>query len=277
MKVSFITVGYKTPGLLRQLFTGIENAKFSFPFEYLFVNNASGDGTSEMIREQFPWVTVIDAPGNLGFGRSNNLASLQARGEYLMLLNPDITVFKGEMEKLLAFADTHPEAGMIGPKLLNPDRTVQHWYYRFPSPLVPIYRRTALGKTAWGKRTLAQYFMNDSDPNVTQEVDGFFGSAMLVRRGVYQQLGGFDERFFMYFEDIDLCRRMWEQGWRVRYAPSSVFVHYHQRQSYVRNPLRLIANPLVREHIKSGVWYFWKHRGKLNPRDEVSKTEVGMV
>ena len=265
-----MTVGYKTPGLIRQLFTGVENAKFSFPFEYLFVNNAPGDGTSEMIREQFPWVTVIDAPGNLGFGKSNNLASLQATGEYLMLLNPDITVFEGEMEKLLACADVHPEAGMVGPKLLNPDRTVQHWYYRFPTPLVPIYRRTYLGKTACGAQALAKYFMSDSDPDATQEVDGFFGSAMLVRRKVYQQLNGFDERFFMYFEDIDLCRRMWEQGWRVRYAPSSKFVHYYQRESYTRNPFRFIANPLVRIHIKSGIHYFWKHRGKSNPRIEGS-------
>lgn len=266
MKVSFITVGYKTPGLIRQLLRGVEDAAFGFPYEYFFVNNAPGDGTSEMVRAAFPWVSVMDAPRNLGFGRSNNMAAGCAAGEYLMLLNPDITVFAGEMEKLVAHADAHPEAGIVGPKLLNPDRTVQRWYYRFPTPMVPVCRRTPIGRTTWGARILDRYFMSDADPNAVGDIDGLFGSAMLVRRNAYVELGGFDERFFMYFEDIDLCRRAWEAGWRVRYAPVASFVHYHQRESYSRNPFRLVTNPLVREHIKSGMKYFMKYRGKQHPR-----------
>ncbi len=269
MKVTFITVGYHTPHLLRQLFRGVEAAEFSFPHEYLLVNNAPGDGTSEYIRQRFPWVKVIDAPGNVGFGRANNLAAREATGEYLMLLNPDITVFKGQMETLLEEADRVPSAGIFGPKLLNPDRSVQRWFYRFPSPGVPIYRRTPLGKTKRGNRVLDRYFMKDQNPDESMEVDGFFGSALLVRRNVFEELGGFDERFFMYFEDIDLCRRTWEKGWRIQYVPSSMFVHYHQRSSDVRNPIQILRNRLAREHIKSGVRYFWKYRNSPHPRQMV--------
>jgi len=266
MKVTFITVAYKTPGLLRQLFKGIERAKFSFPHEYLLINNAPGDGTSESIQNRFPWVTVTDAPHNLGFGAGNNLAARNARGEYLMMLNPDITVFPGEMERLLAFADVHPETGIVGPKLLNPDQSIQHWFYRFPTPAIPLYRRTPIGRLPPAKRALERYLMHDVSADESHEVDGFFGSAMLVRRAAFEDIGGFDERFFMYFEDIDFCRRAWGKGWRIRYTPAASFVHYHQRESLVRNPLRVVRNPLVRAHIKSGVQYFWKYRGQPHPR-----------
>ena len=219
-----------------------------------------------MVRARFPWVTVLDVPGNVGFGAGNNLAAEQAVGEYLMLLNPDLTVFPGQMELLLAFADSHPKAGIIGPKLLNPDRSIQRSFYRFPSALIPLYRRTALGRTSWGQKALHHYFMEDANVEESQEVDGFFGSAMLIRRRSFQEIGGFDERFFMYFEDIDLCRRTWEHGWQIQYAPQSMFVHYHQRESEVKHPFDLLRNRLVREHVKSGAKYFWKNRGKGHPR-----------
>ncbi len=98
MKVTFITVCYKTPDLMRTLLKGVEAAKFNFTYEYLVVDNCPGDGTGEMLRARFPWVQVIEAPGNVGFGCGNNLALRQARGQYVMLINPDLTVFHGEME-----------------------------------------------------------------------------------------------------------------------------------------------------------------------------------
>jgi GT2 family glycosyltransferase len=265
-KVTFITVCYRTPGLIRQLLKGFEAAHLAFPFEYILVDNAAGDGTGAMVRQMFPWVKVIDAPGNVGFGAGNNIAFREATGEYVMLVNPDLTLFPGEMEKLLTFADAHPDIGLIGPKLLNPDRTLQRSFHRFPNPFIPILRRTRLGRMAWGRQMVDRYLMKDADADQIQDVDGLFGAAILIRRPALDAIGPFDERFFMYFEDVDLCRRAWEKGWRVVYAPVAEFIHYHQRESEVKRVSHLLTNRVLREHIKSAFRYFWKYRGKAHPR-----------
>lgn len=265
-KVTFVTVCYRTPGLVRQLLKGFEAADLPFAFEYILVDNAAGDGTGAMVRERFPWVKVIDRQGNVGFGAGNNLAFREAKGEYVMLVNPDLTVFKGEFEKLLAFADAHPDIGLIGPKVLNPDRTLQRSFHRFPTPLIPVYRRTRLGRTSQGRRAVDTYLMLDADPDAVQDVDGLFGAAILIRKPALDAIGHFDERFFMYFEDVDLCRRAWEAGWRVTYAPVATFVHYHQRESEAKRFWHIVTNRVLREHLKSAVRYFWKYRGKPHPR-----------
>jgi GT2 family glycosyltransferase len=265
-KVTFVTVCYRTPGLIRQLLRGFEQANLGFPFEYILVDNAAGDGTAAMVRERFPWVKLIDAQGNVGFGKGNNIAFREAQGEYVMLVNPDLTVFQGEFEKLVAFADANPDIGLVGPKVLNPDRSLQRSFHRFPSPLIPLYRRTQLGRTSWGKRAIDNYLMVDADPDAIQDVDGLFGAAILIRKPALDAIGHFDERFFMYFEDVDLCRRAWESGWRVCYAPIATFVHYHQRESEVKRFWNLLTNRVVREHIKSGIMYFLKYRNKPHPR-----------
>jgi len=266
VKVTFVTVCYKTPDLIRNLLRGVEAAKFSFPFEFLLVDNNTGDGTGAMVRERFPWVRVIDAPGNVGFGRGNNLAMREAKGEYVMLFNPDLTVFAGEMEKLVAFADAQPSHGIVGPQILNPNGTVQRTFHRFHTFLIPVYRRSFLGQTRWGQRALDWFLMKDADENAVQDVDGLFGAAMLIRRQALEAFGLFDEQFFMYFEDVDLCRRSWESGWRVCYAPVAKFVHYLQRESDVRHLWEIFTNRTSRAHIASAVHYFWKYRRKALPR-----------
>ncbi len=266
VKVTFVTVCYKTPDLIRNLLKGVETAAFSFPFEFILVDNSAGDGTGDMVRQRFPWVRVIDAPENVGFGRGNNLAIREAKGEYVMLFNPDLTVFSGEMEKLLAFADKHTDHGIIGPRLLNPNRSIQRTFHRFHGYMTPIYRRTFLGKTPWGKRALERFLMLDADVNAVQDVDGIFGAAMLLRKRALDHFGAFDEKFFMYFEDVDLCRRAWEKGWRVCYAPVAEFVHYLQRESDVKHWWELATRRTSRAHIASAVHYFRKYRGKPLPR-----------
>lgn len=265
-KVTFVTVCFRTPGLIRQLLKGVEAAHFSFPFEYILVDNAAGDGTGAMVREEFPWVTILDEQGNVGFGAGNNVAFRRARGEYIMLVNPDLTFFPGEFEKLLAFADTHPDHGFMGPRLLNPDRTLQRSFHRFPGPQIPIVRRTPLGRTTWGMRQIDRYLMRDADPDAIQDVDGLFGAAILIRAKALETIGHFDEHFFMYFEDVDLCRRAWESGWRVAYVPVAMFVHYHQRESEVKHLWDVFTNRVLREHLKSAWYYFSKYRGKPHPR-----------
>lgn len=265
VKVTFVTVAYRTPDLIRTLLSGIEKLGFDFPFEYILVNNAPGDGTSEMARERFPWVKVLDAPGNVGFAGGHNIAFREARGEYIMFINPDLIVFKGEMEKLLAAAERLPKSGIVGPRLMYPNHEMQRSFHRYPKLMTPVYRRTFLGRTSWGKRHVDWYFMRDVDEKKTIDVDGIFGAACLIRHDVLKEVGFFDERYFMYFEDVDLCRRTREKGWRVIYFPDAVFVHYHTRESKVSRPWLILTNRLARAHISSAVKYFWKFRGKALP------------
>lgn len=259
-KVSFVTVCYRTPHLIRVLLKGIEEAKFSFPFEYFLVDNG-GDGTAQMVRERFPWVTVIESADNIGFGAGNNIAFRQATGDYVMLINPDLTVFSGEMEKLLAFGDTTPDAGIVGPLVQDPNGERQESCTREPNLLMPLYRRTGLGRTPWGRRAVDTYLMRDVSHDAPHDTHAVYGAAMLIRRPVLERVGHFDERFFMYYEDVDLCRRAREAGFRVVYAPVARFAHYHQRESRIRTPWDLIKNRLARIHIASSVKYFLKYRG----------------
>ncbi len=260
MKITFVTVCYRTPELIRMLLLGVQKANFSFSYEYILVNNDPSDGTRAMVEECFPWVTYIDAPGNVGFGAGNNIAFARAQGEYIMLMNPDLTVFPGEMEKLIAYADAHTDIGLCGPQLLNPNRTLQRTFTRFPTICIPLYRRTIFGKTTQGKKAIEFYFMQDVDATIAQPVHVLFGAAILIRATALKDIGFFDEQFFMYFEDTDLCRRAWEKGWKVFYAPIACFVHYHQRESDVKRFWQILTNRVSREHIKSAVKYFWKYR-----------------
>ncbi len=264
--VSFVTVNFRMREYIRHSISGIEQAHLAFPFEYLLVDNASGDGIVDFVRERFPWATPIAAPLNQGFGAGNNIGIRRARGKYIMLLNPDTTIFPGELEKWIAWMEQHPDVGISGPRIVNPDGTDQDSCYRLPEWLMPIFRRTWLGRTPWGKRASMRYVMKEMDRTQAQDVDWVLGAAMLIRHEVIDQIGDFDPRFFMYLEDADLCRRAWMQGWRVCYTPAGRIVHYHRRQSVTRNVFSALTHKLTRIHIASGVKYFLKYYGQPNPR-----------
>jgi hypothetical protein len=264
--VTFVTVNYKTPHLIRQLLKGVEEAGFAFPFEYIVVDNASGDGTADMVRERFPWARVIESPKNVGYGAGNNLGLAEARGEYVMLFNPDLTVFPGEVEAWIEWMHARPDVGISGPRILNPDGSDQESCYRFPNLLTPVLRRTFLGRLPAARKSLDRYIMKDMARHLEQDVDWVLGAAMLIRKTVLDHIGHFDERFFMYFEEADICRRAWSGGHRVTYAPVSRFMHYHGRESRIRFPWEFVTNKLARVHLASGLKYFLKHIGSPNPR-----------
>lgn len=265
-KVSLITVNYRMPHFIRHLLAGFEAAAPTFEYEYLLVDGDSRDGAVEMVRERFPWVRLFPLTSNVGFGKANNHGFREARGRYFMLCNPDLTILPGELEKWVEWMDAHPDVGISGPRVMNPDGSDQDSCYHFPSPWTPIFRRTPLGKTPWGKRHNERYLMREMDRTRSQDVDWVLGAAMLIRREVIEKIGPFDERFFMYFEDADLCRRAWEAGFRVTYTPVARLLHYHRRQSSTRHLWQLLNNRVARIHLVSGVKYFLKYLGKPHPR-----------
>lgn len=231
----------------------------------VIVDNASIDGIETMLKADFPNVMFLRQEKNLGFGKSHNIAMKAVEAKYYFILNPDTTFKDGQglLQRLYAFMEAHPQVGMAGPRIVYPDQTLQYSCFRFPTFKQPLYSRTKLGKQGKGKIIADHFLMKDFDHNKTIPVDWIMGSAMFVRGEAIKQVGMFDDRFWMYAEDSDWCRRMWEAHFPVYYVHDVVIEHIHGRASAkvpgVINAL--VKNKYARVHLISWLKYFWKWRG----------------
>ena len=264
--VSIIIVNYRTRGLVKQCLKSIAAAAPGLEYEAFVVDNASGDGLPQMVRESFPWAKLIALPENAGFASANNAAMREAKGRYVFILNPDTMLAPGALETMARWMDAHPDVGMCAPKLLRPDRTRQESVHRFPTPWIPIYRRTPLGLLPDAKKELDRYFMRGELGEEAQDVDWIEGAAMFVRRADIDAIGMFDERYFVYFEDADWARRFWKAGKRVVYLPQAGIIHYHRRESADPSWFMGLTNRVTRIHIASAVKYFMKWKDEAPPR-----------
>ena len=223
--LSVCIVNWNTRRDLEQALTSILNSDPGLSLEVVVLDNGSQDGSAPMVRDRFPSVAVVESRENLGFPRGYNRAAQQADGRHLLMLNPDTVVQEGALQRLVAFLDSHPEAGAAGPRLLNPDGSLQFSCRRFPKPMAAILRNTLLGRFAPGNRFTRGYLMADWDHTNARQVDWVSGAAMCIRREAWEETGGFDEGFFMYAEDIDWCLRAHRAGWQIYYLPEAVIVH----------------------------------------------------
>lgn len=231
----------------------------------VLVDNASTDGTQNMLKTFFPNVLYIRQQENEGFGKSHNKAMEKVEADYYFVLNPD-TIFpqgQGLLQHLYQFMEDHPTVGMAGPKIVYPDGSLQYSCFRFPTFTQPIYSRTKLGKRGNGKVKADHFLMKDFDHNQTRPVDWIMGSAMFVRGRAIKQVGMFDDRFWMYAEDSDWCRRMWEAHRPVYYVHDVYIKHVHGRASAKVPGIinALVKNRYARVHLISWMKYFWKWRG----------------
>lgn len=185
--------------------------------EIIVVDNGSEDGSVEMV-EKFK-VELIKNKNNFGFAKANNQGIRIAKGEYILLLNSDTEVKPGCLEKLVEFAKEHSWAGVIGARLLNPDGSIQPSVYHFPT-LLRAMKEYWLGQ----KGTCEKYAPKDKRP---VEVEAVVGAAMLIPKKVFDKVGLLDERYFMYFEDLDFCRRVKRAGLKVLYLPQAEIIHHH--------------------------------------------------
>jgi GT2 family glycosyltransferase len=203
--------------------------------EVLVVDNASSDGSAEMVRSQFDWVELIRSERNGGYAHGNNLALRRARGNAMLLLNPDTVMPRGGIAALLQRLQVHPEAGIVGPKLLRSDGSMHLACRRsFPTPSVAFYRLSGLSALRPHSPRFARYNLTFVDPNLAIEVDAVCGACMLLRRDAIERVGLLDERFFLYGEDLDWCWRVREARWTVRYEPGIVVHHQHGAASRKR-------------------------------------------
>lgn len=228
---SIIIVNWNVCALLRRCLARLpEAAGPHVRYEVIVVDNASHDDSVAMVRAEFPAVRLRANPTNRGFSGGNNDGIRLARGRTLLLLNPDTEMQPGSLAALLATVDAAPAVGMAGPRLLNPDGSVQPSRRRFPTLATALLESTPLQPYFPNHPILRRYYLADQPDDREQDVDWITGACMLVRRDVIRQVGGFDEGYFMYSEELDLCRRIKEAGWRIVYQPAAVVVH-HESQS----------------------------------------------
>ncbi|MDP2683861.1 MAG: glycosyltransferase family 2 protein [bacterium] len=272
LDLSIVIVNYNNRGLLRQclrsLFHNLKTTSLSY--KVIVVDNDSSDGSVDMVREIFPSVRLIPLEKNIGYAKGVNIGIKSIECKYYLILNMDTTIVQdGAIEGMVKFMDDHKSVGLAGPKLINPNGTTQVSSCLFPKFMYPIYRRTFLKKLPRAKQLIHKYLMFDWDHNESIPVDWVLGTGMIVRNEAIKQVGLMDERFFMYFEDVDWCRRFWENQWQVYYMHNIQIVHYHSRGSAKKSGLpSIFLNKLTRVHITSWLKYFIKYWGKENPNEK---------
>ncbi len=259
MDISIIIVNYKSKGLTLNCIKSIVEADFeNLSREIIVVDNNSEDNIGEILAWQYPDVVFIPNPVNVGMGAGNNVGIRRARGEYIVVMNPDTIAFKDTFTRLHAFLEAHPRVGLAGPKQFNPDRSVQDSAYRWHSLLMPLYRRTFLGRLSSTRRSVAHFLMHDYDKKEARDVDWVLGSCLFIRAKALREVGLFDERYFLYFEETDLCRRFWEKQWRVVYFPDARIIHNHDRASARQPWYTFFMSRMARNHVRSWFLYLFK-------------------
>ncbi len=223
--------------------------------EIFVVDNASADGSAEMVRTQFPRVHLIANGENRGFTAANNQGLSRARGRYLLLLNPDTEVVGDALATMIRYAEANAEVGALGAKLLYPDGNTQSSRRRFPTFSTALVESTVVQEWWNDNRILRRYYMTDTGDDEIQRVDWVVGACLLVRRQAYEQVGGLDEGFFMYSEELDWCRRIKAAGWEIVYLPTATVIHHEGKSSEQVVPARHIYFQ------SSKVRYFRKHHG----------------
>lgn len=255
MDLSIIIVNYNSGRDLDCCLDALAVAAVPGRHEVIVVDNASHDGSEVIAIQPHLDVAMHRNMTNIGFGAGVNLGVSLAKGRYLLILNPDVRVHRDSIATLMRYLDVHPDAGLCAPKLLNEDGSLQYSCRTFPSVGTIIFRRTVLNRWFPDAKIVRRHLMTDWDHRTTREVDWVLGAAMLLRREAFVTSTVIDERFFLYFEDVDLCRRLSLAGWRVVYHPEGVMTHSHHRAS-----ARGWMTRSRFEHLWSWVKYEWKYR-----------------
>jgi GT2 family glycosyltransferase/lipopolysaccharide/colanic/teichoic acid biosynthesis glycosyltransferase len=232
MELSVIIVNYNVKHFLEQALISIQKAIQGIDTEIFVVDNASQDGSVAMLRQKFPTVKLILNIKNVGFAAANNFAIKQSQGKYVLFINPDTIVQEDTFRTLISFFENHPDAGMVGCKILNPDGTLQLACRRsFPTAWVALSRLTGLSRLFPKSRLFGRYNLTYLNPDEIYPVEAISGSFMMTRKDALQQVGFFDETWFMYGEDLDLCFRFGIAGWKIYYVPTTKIIHFKGESS----------------------------------------------
>lgn len=255
MDLSVVILNWNARDFLHAALTSIVTQNWRHNIEVIVVDNHSLlDDSAAMVRHEFPQVALIETGRNLGFSAGNNVGLRAASGRYILFLNPDTVVHEQAFDILIEWMDAHREVGACGPKLLNGDGTLQASCRTFPSFGAGLFRNTLLGRLFPNNPWSRGYLMQDFQHSKEQAVDWLSGSALFVRREALDQIGGgWDESYFMYCEDVDLCYRLKTKNWPCFYVPQAVITHHIGKSS------DWAQGAMIRRHHASMLKFYFKH------------------
>ena len=265
--ISIIITNYRTPDKLEKCLRLILSHHLDDDFRFWEIIVADSGTIAEekkKIVSAFPQITFLESKENIGYSRGVNRALKIAQGENILVINSDIFITGDIFSGMVKFLEENKDVGIVAPRLENVDGGHQYSAFRFYNLWIILARRTFLGKTKMGKKIIDRFTMKKEvaqsiRENKPLDVDWLMGSAFLFRKKLIGQIGYFDERFFMYFEDVDWCRRIKRAGYRVVYLPNYQIIHYHLQASCKSGGIReILTNKYTRIHISSWLKYCWK-------------------
>ncbi len=253
--LSIIIVSWNVRELLQNCLRSVLVEK-SLAMQIIVVDSASTDGSPEMLADQFPLVELVACQENVGFPGGNNLGLERANGRFILLLNPDTIVHEDALAKMVSYLEQNAQVGVVGPQLLNEDGSVQSSRRRFPTLRTAFFESTWLQPYA-PQAVLDDYFVRDVADGETAVVQWVMGACLMTRQEVVAQVGGLDEKYFMYSEELDYCRRIHEAGWQVVYYPQAQVTHLSGKSS---------EQAVTQRHInfnRAKLRYFRKYHGRF--------------
>lgn len=266
MTIGVVLVHYNQWELLLSCLRSLRSSTIKDDMRIAVIDNASRglpSGAGILLEEAFDGpVQLVRNRTNVGFGRAcNQGAGLLPGAAAYLFLNPDVEVESETVGQLAAHLRRDTEVGIVGPRLRYPDGAIQDSYRRFPRLFDQLLKRTPLHRWRFLRRRVRKYLMWDKDKDRTEDVDWLVGACLLVRREAWERIGGFDERFFLFYEDVDLCRRAWLAAYRVVYHPQARAMHRKERLSE-GGIFSILTKKTLRIHLVSALKYFWKWRGR---------------
>jgi hypothetical protein len=257
--LSIIVLNWNTAEETLACLESIYSQQRRHEIEVIVADNASSDCSRTVVPARFPQATLVVHSTNLGFCAGNNRAIPATSGRYVLFLNSDTVVTEGALDRLIDFADANPDVGIVGPKLLNLDGSLQYSCRQFPNLGAGFFRNTPLGRLLPKNRFTTDYLMSDWDHASVRDVDWVSGAALMIRREALDTLKGFDEDYYMYCEDVDLCYRAHQEGWRVVYYPDAVIYHIIGRAS------NKVPTRMTYMFHRSMYRFYRKHYAKTTP------------
>ncbi len=253
MDISVIIVSYNVSSFLDQALTTLYDSIRGLEVEVYVVDNASSDDSVEMVKRKYPRVHLIENEQNLGFAGANNMALAKVKGRFVLLLNPDTVLRRDTLKTMVDFMDEHTETGAAGCKIINPDGSLQLACRRgFPTPGVAFYKLIGLSGLFPKSKKFGAYNLTYLDPDALTEVDAISGSFMILRKEMLDSVGFLDEEFFMFGEDLDLCYRIKQAGWKIYYVPSTEIIHFKGESTKTVPALKSVSDFYKAMHIFVG-------------------------
>lgn len=231
MQLSIIIINYNATSALKNSLSWLKN-NLKNHAQIIVVDNGSAKKGLSNLKREFDFIELVRLPKNVGFAKAANTGLKRAQGKYIFLTHAGVFFLKNEFPKMIDYLETHPQVGLLGPRLIIDGKgTIQDSCRRYPTFLIPLYRRFPLKYLSKARKEVNRYLMNDFNHKEIKNVDWLVSSALLIRKKALKEVGLMDERFFLYCEDIDWSKRFWQKGWYVIYFPHATLFHDYQRPS----------------------------------------------